>query len=465
MTQQPTAPVAAAPPTARAFFERGLTLHRAGQAAEALPFFLRAAEMEPNVTVHLNALGIALRTLRRLPEAISCYRRALALEADQDRAVTYSNLGNALKDDLQLDEAIAAHRKAVALAPRVPDFIYNLGIALAFAGRCDEALDCYEDALALDPTNVRLAWDRARMLLHLGDYRRGWRAYEVRLKLPENPPRPFRQPYWDGASYVGKRLLIHCEQGFGDTLQCARFLKAVKARGGTLVLECQAPLIPLLERLPEIDEIVAKDTPLPPFDLHLSILGLPRLFVDSVASLPPDVPYLSAPPGRHARFEPLLAAAGPRLKVGIVWSGSTTFRLNWARAATLDHFIRHFDLPGVQLYSLQKGPPEAELAPFRHDNRIIDLSPLIEDFADTAAVVEKLDLVLMTDSAVAHLGGALGRPVWVLLSFGSHWLWLADRDDSPWYPSFRFFRQKVAGDWNEVFARAASELAYVANLP
>ncbi|MEO5374629.1 MAG: tetratricopeptide repeat protein [Alphaproteobacteria bacterium] len=449
--------------SAQARFERGIELHRAGQPAEALPWFAGAVEAEPRSAVYLNGLGIVLRVLRRLPEAIACYRRAIALEPGF--AVGYSNLGNALKDNLNVEEAIAAHRTAVDLAPRVPDFIYNLGIALAFAGRSEEALDCYEEALALNPGHVMLAWDRARMLLQLGDYRRGWRAYEVRWKLPENPPRAFPEPHWNGRPYPDRRLLVHCEQGFGDTIQCARFLPAVKALGGTLVVECQPSLIPLIERLPEVDEVVAKGAPLPPFDRHLSILGLPRVFVESLAAVPASVPYLSPPPDRAAKFDKAMAAAGSRLKVGIVWSGSTTFRLNWARATTIDRFLHHFALPEVLLYSLQKGPPEAELAPFRDDPRLIDLSPLIADFADTAAAVERLDLVLMTDSAVAHLAGALARPVWVLLSFGSHWLWLNERDDSPWYPTMRFFRQRTAGDWDEVFTRAAAALSQRADSP
>jgi hypothetical protein len=271
------------------------------------------------------------------------------------------------------------------------------------------------------------------------------------------PDRKLPGRRWDGHRYDGKRLLLVSEQGFGDAIWIARYLHQVKSLGGELIMECRPELIPLIASMNLVDRLVPKADPLPEANLHLYQCSLPGLYTPTLASIP-TAPYIREEPQRVARFAPLMERAGSKLRVGVVWSGSTTFGANHDRAVSLRLFLQWFGLPGVQLYSLQKGTPEAEFKALPEGPLMIDLSPLLGDFADTAAAVSQLDLVLMTDSAVGHLAGAMGKPVWVLLSFVPHWLWLLERSDSPWYPSMRLFRQRAWGDWTGVFDRASAEL-------
>lgn len=424
--------------------------------AEAAALYRRALALAPGYALAWNGLGIALRALGDFAGAAEAYRRAIALQPDF--ATAYSNLGNALKDALDEQGSLAAHAKAVGIEPDNAGYLYNQGIAYACFGHNAQALACYDRALELKPDDPLILWDRARVLLHLGDYTRGWPAYESRWGLADHRPRRLDAPEWDGRPFGG-RLLLFAEQGFGDSLQCLRFLPYVKALGGTVVLECQKELIPLIKGLPGIDEIAVKGDPLPPHDLRFPLLSLPRFFAPSPDAIAGSVPYVHPPEDRAQPFRDLFAKAGGKFKVGIVWSGSVTFKGNRTRATSLANFLRYLPMEGVQLYSLQKGPPEAELRALDGEAPIIDLAPMLKDFGDTAAAVAALDLVIMTDSSVAHLCGAMGCPVWVLLGTSSHWLWLEKRDDSPWYPSMRFFRQSRHGDWDELFGRVRAALA------
>jgi hypothetical protein len=402
-----------------------------------------------------NVRGANLRMMKRHQQAIACFRRALSIADDQ--AAVWSNLGNALKDLKHTESAIACHRRALALAPADAGSHHNLGLALTVANRHVEALAALDRAVALQPGNPTIHWDRARSYLHLGDYARGWREYEARLTAGLLPRRNAPGVRWRGERYEGKRLLIISEQGFGDAIWIARYLPRIKALGGELIMECRPELIPMIASMGIVDRLVPKADPLPDADLHLYQCSLPGLYTQTLGSVPGS-PYLAADPARFGKFSAEFERGRGKLKVGIVWSGSTTFGANHDRAVPLRMFLQWFALPGVQLYSLQKGPPEAELKALPANAPIIDLSPMIRDFADTAAAVAQLDLVLMTDSAVAHLAGALGKPVWVLLNYVPHWLWLLDRTDSPWYPSLRLFRPRAWSDWTGVFDQAVAEL-------
>ena len=268
---------------------------------------------------------------------------------------------------------------------------------------------------------------------------------------------------WTGQPYAGKRLVLLVEQGFGDTLWVARYLPGVKALGGELAVECQKEVLPLIEAMRVADHLIAQGAALPPADFHCHLCSLPGMFSPDIASIP-AAPYFAPPRDRLAKLAPPFQSAGGRLKVGIVWSGSVTFGKNHERAQPLMRFFQGFALPGVQLYSLQKGPPLDELNALPKTRPIIDLAPYLDDFADTAAAIAQLDLVIMTDSAVAHLGGAMGKPVWLLLGYRAHWLWLLDRTESPWYPSIRLFRPRVDGDWDHVFDSASVELMALTRL-
>jgi Flp pilus assembly protein TadD len=438
-----------------AAFRRGAELHAAGRLAEAEALLREAVTADPADARLWNARGVMLAGLGRTAEAAACYREAIARLPDDPGF--WTNLGNALTKLKQPTTAIACHRRAIALA-RGGDALlhHNLGISLGKAGFHGDAVISHNRALELKPDHHMARWDRARCYLHLGNFREGFRDYEARIVSGQLPPRPPPGAAWDGSPYAGRRLLLISEQGFGDTLWVARYLPRVKALGGELVVECRDELVELIAAMGVADQVIPRRDPLPPADLHCHICSLPGLFTSDFASIP-ALPYLAAPPERRPKFAELLRPAGDRLKVGIVWSGSVTFGNNQERAQPLARFLEAFAMPGVALFSLQKGPPQRELAE-TDAAPITDLASHIGDFADTAAAVAQLDLVIMTDSAVAHLAGALGRPVWLLLGQEAHWLWMEGRSDSPWYPSLRLIRPRGDGDWAHVFDTAAADL-------
>ena len=442
--------------TAQHLFQRALEAQRDERLDEAIKLYNELLAKAPEFLPAYNNLGVALRRRERFTEAVACYRRAL--EREPDNAQTLSNLGNALKDMHRLDEAIGTLERAVTIAPKDAGIVYNLGIALKDAGRFDAALARYARALELRPDDPDIPWDIALALLAKPDFQRGWPAYEARWGLKDNPPPRTQKPRWDGSPLDGKRLLLVSEQGFGDSLQFARFVPLAKARGGHIILETRAPLARLLASVGGADEIAVRDQAIPDFDVWCPLLSLPMLFKTDFASLPGPIPYLAPPPDAGAKFDDFLRPAEGRFKIGIVWSGSVTFKGNRTRASQLEPFLGLLEVPGVAIVSLQKGPPLAELHASGCRGLILDADPLLDDFADTAGLIERLDLVIMTDSSVAHLSGALGRPVWVLMSYAADWRWLRGRQDSPWYPSARLFRQKTPGRWDDVFDRVKGEV-------
>jgi Flp pilus assembly protein TadD len=444
----------------KALFGHADWLYRAGRFAEAAELTAQALELDPRSTEMWNARGVFLRSAGCPEEAVWCYQRCLTL-APQN-AGCWSNLGNALGDLKRVESAILCHRRAIALAPREARSHENLGLALMLLSRHDEAVAAFDDALRFMPDDPQILWHQGRARLYLGDYPRGWAGYEARLRTGDLPVRRPPGKCWRGEPYRNRRLLVISEQGFGDGIWIARYLRQIKALGGELIVECRRELLPLIGGMEEVDRAVEKADPLPDADLHCYLCSIPGLYTADLAAIPP-APYLRAPGDRRKKFARVLARRAGRLRVGIVWSGSTTFKANKDRAVPLRAFLEAFALPGVQLYSLQKGPPEAELRELPAGAPIIDLGPLLQDFADTATAVAELDLIIMTDSAVAHLAGALGKPVWVLLGFMSHWLWLLERTDSPWYPSMRLFRARSWGDWSSVFDAAGSELLRLAH--
>jgi Tfp pilus assembly protein PilF len=460
-TPQPESAVADRSGSA-ASFRRAADLYERGEFAEAEAVLREAVARDPSNADLRNARGVMFAAMNRHLDALWCYRDALA--CNPRGAGIWTNLGNAMTQLKHLKGAIAAHQRAIALADREDALLYqNLGTSLAEAGQHGEAVMAFSKALEIDPDRHMARWDRARSYLYLGNYQQGFADYEIRRVTGQLPAKQLPGEAWDGRPYPAKTLVLIVEQGFGDTLWVARYLPKVKALGGELVMECQRELIPLIESLCIADRIVPRDAPLPPADYHCYLCSLPGLFTHDFRSIP-TAPVFSGPRNRMAKFQPLMAMAEQRLKVGIVWSGSVTFKRNQERARSLLEFFQGFALPGVQLYSLQKGPREQELHALPRGGPILDLSPHIHDFADTAAAIEQLDLIIMTDSSVAHLAGAMHKPVWVLLGYVAHWLWLLERCDSPWYPSLRLFRPRAEGDWDYVFDSASVELMKLAKL-
>jgi hypothetical protein len=439
-----------------------VALHDAGKFAEAERVLRDAVARDRRNGDLLNARGVMFAKLERHRDALWCYRDALAV--NPHGSGIWTNLGNALTRLKYLESAVVCHQRAVALAATdQPLLFHNLGTSLSEAGRHGEAVIAFTRALNCDPDYHVARWDRARSYLYLGNYREAWQDYEIRTATGQLPPRDLPGRKWDGSPYAGRTLVLLVEQGFGDTLWVVRYLTRVKALGGTLVIECQRELLPLIAAMGVADVHVARGDPLPPADLHLYLCSLPGLFTPDIAAIPASS-YLAPPRDRLHKLAPVFVGAAGLLKVGIVWSGSVTFKRNHERARSLLDFLQAFIMSGVQLYSLQKGPPEREIRALPKGSPVIDLSPHLDDFADTAAAIAHLDLVIMTDSAIAHLAGAMGKRVWILLGNSAHWLWLLDRSDNPWYPTVRLFRPRGENDWNYVFDSAAVELMMLAKV-
>jgi tetratricopeptide (TPR) repeat protein len=481
------------PDYADALCNLGDALFAKGEHDQAIAHHRQALRLNPNMPVAHTNLGCALLGVGKLDEAVAHLREALRLRPDYPEA--YTNLGHALGAQRKLDEALACQREAIRLKPDFAEGYYNQGIALAELGRLDEALDSYRQALRLRPDyaealenigstllnqgrpdealasferalaiapeapSVRLA--RAVVWLLLGDYERGWPEYEWRWKCKEFTPPPFAQPTWDGSPLDGRTILLHAEQGLGDTLHMIRYAPLVKGRGGTVIVNAPAALHPLLARCPGIDRLVAPGSALPAFDVHASLLSLPSLFGTTVATIPAPDRYLTADPGLVARWRGELERY-EGLRIGIAWQGNPRQGSDRQRSFPLAHFEALARVPGVHLFSLQKGPGSEQLQGLSGRFPVVDLGSTLDEaagaFMDTAAVMMNLDLVIGADTSLVHLAGALGVPVWVALAYAADWRWLRHREDSPWYPSARLFRQSRPGDWPEVFGRMADAL-------
>jgi Flp pilus assembly protein TadD len=448
------------PDYAEAYYNLGNTLGKLGRGEEAVAAYRRALEIRPLYADACNNLGLALTEAGQPGEAEVVLRQAVRLRPAF--ADGHNNLGLALAAQGRFAEAETAYGEALRLNPGSVEAHTNLGSAYKEQGRLPEALACYQFALWLDPASPSAHWNRALAWLQAGDFERGWPEYEWRWRRKKSPPRPFRQPLWDGAPLAGRTILLHAEQGLGDTLQFLRYAPLVKARGGSAVLACPRSLLPLLSGASGIDRLVDEAGKLPDTDVHAPLLSLPRLFRTTLATVPAEVPYLTADASRVGHWREKLQGL-PGRKVGIAWQGNPRHLWDRHRSAPLVAFAPLARVAGVSLVSLQKGDGAEQLRAAR-----LPVHELGEDldregaFLDTAAVMQCLDLVVTVDTATAHLAGALGIPVWVALSTIADWRWLRDRADSPWYPTLRLFRQQRLGDWRPVFRRVARGLRRLA---
>jgi tetratricopeptide (TPR) repeat protein len=423
-------------------------LHSQGQSEEAQSCYERALALRPNHVESHVGLGVVLRDQGRLEEAVARYQRALALAPDHP--ATHNNLGVALVDLGRTEEALAHCRRALALQPDSAEAHYNLGVALRSQGRHADALASYGRALALNPDYAPAHLNRAITLLLTGEFDKGWEEYEWRFAAARYH-RNFDQPLWSGEPLSGRSILIHAEQGFGDTLQFLRYVPAVAERGGRVMLEVQEPILRLARTVAGASQVLAADDPPPAFDCHCPLLSLPRVFKTNLKTIPDRVPYLSVPAEAQAAWGGRIATA-PGLRVGLVWAGTVVGAIDLRLMQPL------WEVCGVSWFSLQVGDRSGDIS-LLDTVQIADLSPWLADFAETAAAVCQLDLVITVDTAVAHLAGALGRPIWLLLPHTSEWRWLLEREDSPWYPTARLFRQKKAGDWLGLAREVAAALA------
>jgi tetratricopeptide (TPR) repeat protein len=438
----------------------GNALHEQGRLDAAVASCQQALRLKPDWAEAHHSLGIVLAKQDQLDAAVASFEQVLRLRPDYPDA--HHNLGIVLGNQDQLDAAAVSFQQALQLKPDYPEAHHNLGLALARQGRLDEALACFQQALHLKPEYPEAHWDRGLAWLLMGRFEQGWAGYEWRWKCKEfKPLPPLHSPLWDGSPLDGRTILVHAEQGLGDTFQFIRYAPLVQQRGGRVVLVCQPPLIPLLRRSPGIERLLAQGDALPEYDVHVPLISLPGLLGTTLESVPADVPYLDAEPQLVEAWRHRLGSYSG-FKVGIAWQGNPQFRFDRLRSIPLAQFAPLARVPGVHLLSLQKGAGRDQLPVLPARFPVTDLGGQLDEttgaFLDTAAVMKNLDLVITSDTAAAHLAGALGVPVWVALHHVPDWRWLLDREDSPWYPTMRLFRQTQSGQWEDVFERIAAAL-------
>ncbi|MGE0760108.1 MAG: tetratricopeptide repeat protein [Pirellulaceae bacterium] len=427
---------------------------------EATAELVDLLRIDPSHWVARNNLGVVLAQRKQLDQALTQFDEALRLSPGYvDPAI---NRGKVLSELGRYTEAILQLRAVLSIRPDIGTAHLELAEAYCGVGRLENAIYHYERAVAVNPQHAEAHWNLAMARLALGDYMAGWREYEWRWKCEAFAPfaPSFSQPVWDGSPLDGRTILLTAEQGLGDTLQFVRYAKLVKQTGAEVLLRCPRALEKILRSYGPIDGLFAEGCALPEFHCHLSLLSLPRVLGTTLATIPAEVPYLYADSSLVARWREELH--NDRLRIGFAWQGSTRNRLDGHRSIPATQFLRLTEVAGVRLYSLQKGTGREQLAAIPSVADIIDLGGQIDEstgaFMDTAAVMQHLHLVVTCDTAIAHLAGALAIPVWLALSTRPDWRWMLRRDESPWYPTMRIFRQTEHGNWDEVFLRMRSEL-------
>jgi tetratricopeptide (TPR) repeat protein len=484
------------PSHAAALYNLGFAYEQDGMLEDAVASYRQALRIEPSNLAALNNLGNVFKAQRKLDEAAECYREVLRLKPDF--AEVHANLGNVLADLDQLVDAescylqalhlrpnyaeahynlallfaksgktydaIAAYQQALSLKPDYVEARVNLGNAFRLTGQMDEALSSFGDALRRSPNFPSAHWNRSLVLLARGNFDEGWPEYEWRWAQHSFARRHFAQPRWDGSDLSGRTIFLYAEQGLGDTMHFMRYIPLVKQRGGKVIVECQPQLLQLLTEFPGVECFVAHGSPLPQFDVQAPLLSLPGILYTTLSAIPSSIPYLHA----DAR---LVEQCGRELesrdgfRIGIAWQGNPANPGDSHRSIPLAQFAILAKIPGVRLISLQKGPGTQQLGSIGESFSVLDLATRIDEtsgaFMDTAAVMMHLDLVITSDTAVAHLAGALGVPVWVALALAPDWRWLLQREDSPWYPTMRLFRQARFGDWKDVLERIAEAVRHL----
>ena len=399
-----------------------LALHAQGLHSAALEKFHAASALEPYNPVILNNRGVCYFSLDLFEDAIHCYKSAIDLD------------------------------------PRYLEAHNNLGNALVRLFQHEEALQYYDQALALDRAYIEAYWNKALALLQLGRFSEGWVLHEIRWAKPSFLPivRHFPQPIWDGSfSIAGKTLLLHAEQGLGDTLQFVRYVEMVQTLGARLVVEVQAPLVPLLEGLEGVT-LVKQGDPLPSFDCHCPLMSLPLAFQTTLSSIPSKVPYLKPSPEKE-RFWTEKLGPTTQLRVGLVWSGDPRHQNDKQRSMALSELMAALP-PGFEYVSLQSEIRESDSQAFKDNDRLVHFGSELKDFSDTAALCAQMDVVVCVDTSVAHLSGALGKPTFLMLPYNPDWRWLLERTDSPWYPTMQLYRQAQFGSWQSALEKVRADL-------
>jgi Tfp pilus assembly protein PilF len=441
---------------APSLFGLGLIAQQSGGVEVAEKMFRRAIAADPEKTEYRFQLGVVLQASGRHDEALSVFRDVLHI--DPQDVLAHFRVGNILQLDGRLDEAVLKYERILELKSDAHDAQFNIGNVFRLQGKLTEARESYLRALAIQPGNVDSLWNLSLLDLLEGDYASGWPRYETRHGRPTPNLRGFSEPQWKGEPLNGARILLHAEQGLGDTLQFLRYVPMVAAAGGQVLLDVPETLRRLAAEVSGVSSVTATGDPIPTFEWHCPMMSLPLAFQTKVDSIPADVPYLRVPVAAQKSAEKL-AWPDRGLRVGLIWGATRRPFEDSDRSIPLLALESIFTLKGAHFYSLQVGPAAPQLESLQ--TPVTDLRDRIRDFADTAALVSHLDLVITVDTSVEHVAGALAKPTWILLPFASDWRWLTDREDSPWYPTARLFRQPRPGDWQSVIERVRGELVHL----
>lgn len=459
------------PDYAEALNSLGVALARNGLSNEAEAAYRQTLAIQPDNAEALNNLGVVLAEKSRTQEAIAIYRQVLEISPD---AAALNNIGNALVDCGQWDEAAMEFRRALEIQPDYAEALNNLGILHSLQGNFEEAEGAFRRALEIQPEFAAAKLNLSMLLLRRGDHEQGWPLYESRFDADRSLKRDFVRQRWNGHSLEGKSILLHAEQGFGDTIQFVRYAKDVAENSGRIIIECQPPLKTLLETLGQIYQVIPRGDPLPEFDFHCPLMSLPYVFGTKAETIPSRIPYLYANSAKVGLWRDRLnmvcecGVSAPsrdsRLKVGVVWAGGRGSehpdfkRRDQLKSMQLSQFAPLAAVSGVLFISLQKGPETSQAKNPPRGMTLADWTDELHDFADTAALVDALDLIIGIDTAVAHLTGALGKPMWLLAHYGACWRWGMEGESTSWYPTMRIFRQPKAGDWDSVVQCVTEEL-------
>jgi len=433
-----------------------LKYHKTGKLNEAELIYKKILEQNLSNSDVWHLLGLIKYQKREYGEAITKISKAIQLK---ENAVYYGNLGMVYDALGNEEKSIENFEKALRINPYYENAhlaYYNLGVSLKDKGNINEALEKFDKSIELNEDFPEAHFNRSLILLLLGKLKEGWEEYEYRFRKKDSAdPRIFNKPKWDGSPLNGKRILIISEQGAGDNIQFIRYLPLIKEKGGYIILECRKNLKRLFEGISCIDELIEKKQNVIPnteFDCYIHLMSLPRVFGTNLDTIPVKTPYLKANVQLDKEIKEKLNTNN--LKIGINWAGNPNHDNDKYRSTNFEKFKFLKQIPGITIFSLQKGEASKQLdAP-----NIINLEENIKDFADTASIIENLDLVISVDTSIIHLAGAMGKPTWVLLDFMNDWRWLVDRDDTPWYPSMKLFRQKKPGDWDSLFNEVIKDL-------
>jgi Flp pilus assembly protein TadD len=448
-------------PTAPQFhYNLGLVFISLKRQEKAIQAFEKTIEINPAYAGAYYNLGLALKKQQQFKKAVFNFKHYIKLMPDD--ADAYYNLGNTYQALGLYEAAVESYQLAIMKNKGFVGALNNLALVLKAMGRIDEAVSHFREAVRLQPDLAEAHWNLSLALLVKGEFEEGWKEHEWRFlrgKRSTIYPHRFGMPLWDGSSFTGERLFVHSEQGFGDTLQFIRYIPMVKRLGGTVVFETFEPLLGIVRGLPGIDKLVEispNRCHAESCDYYIPLMSLPKLFTIDIPTIPSNIPYIIANPTKIEQWKNRINKKS--FGVGIAWAGKPEHENDGNRSCHIEHFLTLAGIPGVELYGLQKGDAARQIETLDRVKGIINFDHELKDFSETSAAIENLDLIIAVDTALVHLAGAMGKPVWTLLPYTPDWRWLMEREDSPWYPTMRLFRQPACGDWGAVFDKIIEEL-------